>query len=201
MTEQKMDTPISIQEINQKSEEIIKLETRIANLERENAELKEKAFKDGLTGLYNRAFAEEELSRQFLSQKPRQNLLIALIDVDNFKIINDLWSHEAGDNFLKNIGNSLQEVTKRKSTDIASRWGGDEFLLIFPNCSENQKEIMKKRIKNAGEQNQIGLSVGIATLKAGETNKYQNINDFIKAAENEMKQDKPSGDSRQKLYQ
>lgn len=187
--------------VSQKTEEVLKLETRIAQLERENAELKDKAFKDSLTGLYNRAFAEEELDRQFLSQKPRQDLLIALIDVNGFKIINDLWSHEAGDDFLKRIANSLKDVTKRKSTDIASRWGGDEFLLIFPDCSEDQKETIKERIKNAGKQNQIDLSVGIATLKAGEDNKYKNVNEFVKAAEDEMKKDKPTEDSRQKLSQ
>lgn len=180
---------------------IYKLETEISLLKTENEELKEKAFRDSLTGLYNRAFAEEELNRQFLSQKPRQNLLIALIDINNFKIINDLWSHKAGDDFLKKIGESLNFVTKRKSTDIASRWGGDEFLLIFPGCSEDQKETIKERIKNAGKQNQIELAVGFATIKANEDNPYKDVSQFITAAEDKMKEDKLKEDSRHKLSQ
>lgn len=199
MTEQNRDNSIIPQEINQKSEEIIKLETRISDLERENAELKEKAFKDSLTGIYNRSFAQEELERQFLPSKPRQDLSIAFVDIDGFKIINDLKSHEDGDGFLKLVAKSLQESSRE--TDIVSRWAGDEFMVILPNCGEEQKEMMVSRIKKAGQDNLVRLSVGFATIKANEDNPYKNVNEFVTAAESKMKLDKSPEDSRQKLSQ
>ncbi|MBE0411846.1 MAG: GGDEF domain-containing protein, partial [Anaerolineales bacterium] len=87
-----------------------------------------------LTGLYNRRFMEEILERE-LSRAQRQNtsLCVAMLDIKNFKCINDTFGHAAGDALLAELGRILLE-NMRKS-DIACCYGGDEFVLILPDST------------------------------------------------------------------
>ena len=89
------------------------------------------SIRDPLTGLYNRRFMEEalarEISRMTRSQKP---LTVAMLDVDHFKHFNDAYGHEAGDTVLKEFALLLSGF--RQGSDLACRYGGEEFLLILP---------------------------------------------------------------------
>lgn len=90
--------------------------------------LRNMAFNDSLTGLYNRAYCDEEMSR--LSQNRQLPLGIIIGDVNGLKITNDAFGHIAGDKILKQIAEIL--TTSCRKGDIISRWGGDEFVIILP---------------------------------------------------------------------
>lgn len=89
---------------------------------------------DELTGLYNRRFILAELEKQFASvQRYGEPVSVALIDLDNFKSINDTYGHPAGDKVLIAFGKIMS--SRLRETDIYGRFGGEEFFIIFPNQS------------------------------------------------------------------
>jgi diguanylate cyclase (GGDEF)-like protein len=105
----------------------------ITNLRlREN--LKRSAIVDPLTGLYNRRYLNETLSREMArAQRGKQSLGIIMLDVDHFKSFNDNYGHEAGDIVLKEVGGRLKQACR--ASDIACRYGGEEFVLVLPEAS------------------------------------------------------------------
>jgi diguanylate cyclase (GGDEF)-like protein len=134
-------------------------------------ELREQAICDPLTGLYNRRYMEESLSRElFRSQRQKTELCIAIIDIDHFKQVNDSFGHGAGDLVLREVGRILEEHLR--NTDITCRYGGDEFLLVLPDSSsddtyqrlEQIRLLIKEQAIRYGEKllNPITVSIGIA---------------------------------------
>jgi len=97
-------------------------------------ELREQAVHDTLTGLYNRRFLEESLARElYIAQRRNTPLCVALLDIDHFKQINDNFGHASGDALLHEVGLILSG--NLRMSDIACRYGGDEFVLILPDSS------------------------------------------------------------------
>jgi diguanylate cyclase (GGDEF)-like protein len=97
-------------------------------------ELREQAILDPLTGLYNRRYMEDSLARElFRTQRQKSSLCVAMLDIDRFKYINDTFGHAAGDLLLGELGRILRE--NLRMSDIACRYGGDEFVLILPDSS------------------------------------------------------------------
>ena len=143
--------------------------------------------KDSLTGLYNRRFIDKVLPI-FLAQMYRKNekLSIAILDCDNFKIINDTYGHKKGDLVLQEFS-ALLLTTIRKS-DIAARLGGDEFLIIAPYADDKDMEMIIHRFKTGlqelSEKLQIDLSVssGFALYPRD----AQKIDDLIEFADGKM---------------
>jgi diguanylate cyclase (GGDEF)-like protein len=96
--------------------------------------LRQEAIRDPLTGLYNRRFMEESLLREMRrAQRGGQTVAVILLDVDRFKQVNDRFGHEAGDMLLRALGTLLQASSR--GSDIACRYGGEEFVLILPETS------------------------------------------------------------------
>ncbi|BFM10496.1 hypothetical protein R50072_06490 [Simiduia litorea] len=92
----------------------------------------EESWHDPLTGLYNRRFAMREITRLIVEKRRYdRNFSLAIIDMDNLKSINDRLGHLAGDKAIKFIANAMTKVVR--SGDIIARFGGDEFLMVFPN--------------------------------------------------------------------
>ena len=147
------------------------------------------SFHDGLTGLYNRAYFEEELRR--LDTERQLPITIVMGDVNGLKLINDSYGHARGDILLKRIATILKESFRRE--DIISRWGGDEFISILPKTSvENAKNIVKRIKELCSERSTadipLSISFGIATKKKSS----ENIDDILKKAEDRMYKDKIS---------
>jgi diguanylate cyclase (GGDEF)-like protein/PAS domain S-box-containing protein len=96
-----------------------------------NRRLAEQAIQDPLTGLYNRRFMQESINRE-LMRATRHGYPVSLVmcDIDHFKSINDQYGHQAGDKVLKILGSLLKRSCR--SSDIPCRYGGEEFLLVFP---------------------------------------------------------------------
>lgn len=94
-------------------------------------ELRELAIRDPLTGLFNRRRAEESLEAELLrARRSKQPFSAAMIDIDDFKEVNDAHGHQVGDDVLRAFADDLRK--RLRTTDIACRWGGEEFLLILP---------------------------------------------------------------------
>ena len=132
--------------------------------------LREQAIRDPLTGLYNRRVLEETLEREVAhANRDGKGLCIAMIDVDNFKGLNDRHGHTAGDKVLKSLGKILEINTRRG--DIACRYGGDEFAVLMPNSSlegarkraqQWRKEFQLLNQSFNGQEVELTISVGIA---------------------------------------
>ena len=141
------------------------------------------SFHDKLTGLYNRAYFEEELHRLNHSR----NLPISIIigDVNNLKIINDTFGHQHGDQLLFKISTVLRSCFRK--SDIISRWGGDEFSVILPHTSREKGIDIINRIKKVCQKKStltlpLSISIGIATKE----HISENINAVLREAESEM---------------
>ena len=166
--------------------------------EEELRESKEKLEKlariDSLTGCYSRGYGLELLDRQIkLSHRSKSPLLLAFLDVDNFKDINDTFGHEEGDKVLKEVVKLLKSALRE--IDIICRMGGDEFFLTFPDSSLKEAPLIKKRLnKNLTKLNhslkkpyKIELSVGLSRYDPANP---QSMDELIRIADQKMYEDK-----------
>jgi diguanylate cyclase (GGDEF)-like protein len=95
--------------------------------------LRRQSTVDELTGLYNRRYFDETLRRElFRAERKRAALAVVMIDLDHFKRMNDTYGHEAGDIVLREVGRVLRDGVRR--SDIACRYGGEELVLVLPEC-------------------------------------------------------------------
>jgi diguanylate cyclase (GGDEF)-like protein len=124
----------------------LETQLKIATEQRERADaLYELAILDPLTGLYNRRFGEEYLKTEIARTKRTGTpLAVALLDLDEFKSINDHYGHAAGDLVLQEFAHRLRKATR--GSDIAVRLGGDEFLVILSECPPDKVKLVLSRL-------------------------------------------------------
>lgn len=109
------------------------------------------AHVDGLTGLYNRRRFDTTLENEFVkARKSNEPLSIIMIDVDRFKLFNDLYGHQAGDDCLRLIARTIQSHLKR-ATDVVARYGGEEISVILPHTDPERAETIAEQIRAAIE--------------------------------------------------
>ncbi len=123
-----------------------------ASLAIENArlyqEIEQLAETDGLTEVFNRYYFDKALKREVPRVKRyHEPLSLLMIDIRDFKRTNDLYGHPAGDEILKDVARLLMEIVR--DTDIVARYGGDEFVVLMPNTSEEQARLVQERIEKA----------------------------------------------------
>ncbi len=136
--------------------------------------LEEKANKDNLTGIGNRESFEEiyaiELKRARENDLP---LSLMLFDIDNFKVVNDTYGHQAGDNILVEIASIVS--ANIKTHDMFSRWGGEEFILLMPNTTVDGAYLLSEKLRVLIETHHfsytdaITASFGVAEFHTGDT--------------------------------
>ncbi|NWD69048.1 diguanylate cyclase [Pseudomonas gingeri] len=159
------------------------LAERVAHMEQEAQvyrdhleEQRQKALVDPLTGLPNRAAWSERLEQEMEQWQQRGNsLLIAMLDLDHFKRINDNYGHLAGDKVLKIIAGELRK--RLRPGDFIARFGGEEFVLLVPNTSVTAGLKLVESLRAAiaacpfhfkGERVTITVSVGLSAFRSGE---------------------------------
>ncbi len=157
----------------------------------EKRELEERlrflSFHDILTGLYNRTFFQEELRRLDTSRSLPLGILMG--DVNGLKLVNDVFGHEEGDRLLVEAGKILKMSCRKE--DIIARWGGDEFIILFPNVTEETLNNITKRIYDNFQTSKslkipLSISIGYAIKYRPE----EDIEDIIRKAEDNMYQRK-----------
>jgi diguanylate cyclase (GGDEF)-like protein len=121
---------------------------------------------DVLTGLYNRRFVEKHIEAEIArAQRFSQPLTLLAIDLDGFKEVNDTFGHAAGDRVLTHFADRLRKAIR--GSDIAVRMGGDEFLVLLPECTPEQADLLLLRLHDLeleyeGKLVSIGFSAGCA---------------------------------------
>lgn len=159
--------------------------------------LRSQALRDPLTGLYNRRYMEDALQRAAgLAERDGQKLSVIMIDLDHFKRLNDQFGHAKGDSVLRDAAAVL--LHRLRETDIACRYGGEELLVVMPNCDADaaslKAEQLRQGIQALSEPNgaQVSASLGVATLAGGPTS----IRDFLAAADAALYKAKQEGRNR-----
>ncbi len=131
------------------------------------------ATSDALTGLYNRRFGDQRLEAEAArSQRYGRPLTVVAIDLNDFKQINDTYGHAAGDLVLREFSERLNAAIR--VSDVAVRMGGDEFLVILPECPTERVEAMLKRLRTivvefGGHKIPVSFSAGWVGYESGET--------------------------------
>ncbi len=163
-------------------EENTKLAAANVQLEAQSAQLHALAFQDGLTGIANRRHFNERLQKEWRDCRRHQtHLALLIIDIDHFKLFNDHYGHQAGDDCLKLVAKALQERLWR-AHDVVARYGGEEFVCLLPNCEPVHAKAKAEQLRMAIEalgiphaaspvNSMVTISIGIATL-VPENNSY-----------------------------
>ncbi|MCH3959183.1 MAG: GGDEF domain-containing protein [Selenomonas sp.] len=144
------------------------IETTTKELELSNQKLAKLAKIDRLTDLYNRGETEAGLRRMLdQAQQAQKPLAVMMMDVDDFKGVNDHHGHATGDETLRRIAAILRRNT-RKGIDIPGRWGGDEFLVVFGDTDMATAQMIAERIPAAWWQNcRFRMGEGVVTTSIG----------------------------------
>lgn len=152
-------------------------------------ELEEETRRDELTGVYNRAYLDQFLEREFESStRHKWPLSVAFADLDNFKKINDSFGHQAGDRILQATARIIRGNTRE--TDLIARYGGEEFVVVLPATDADTARSICERIvmafRNTGhvigsDHATMTISIGCATH--GTQTLFNSVADFVKAAD------------------
>jgi len=159
---------------------------RLAILEQEN-------IMDPVMGIFNRRYLERRLKEEVMrAQRFNLPLTLLLLDIDNFKEINDKYGHQAGDSVLGSVGECIQKTVR--ITDIVARYGGDEILVIAPNTDVPSAGELAERLRQAvgnspvpvevrtrGLKVRCEVSVGVAGLDRGVTDSLALLSDVDEA--------------------
>jgi diguanylate cyclase (GGDEF)-like protein len=153
-------------------EELHALKRENAALKRENTLLRAASRTDPLTGLANRRAFDERLRSEIArAGRHGQPLSVLVVDIDEFKRINDTWGHDKGDEVLVWVARFLQ--SQLRLTDIACRIGGDEFVVILPATARDGAEALVARLRETlgglrgTSEHPVNMSFGLAALGPG----------------------------------
>ena len=175
------------------------------DLQAANKELKRLTVIDGLTQIANRRHFDNTISLEWKRlSREKEDLSLILCDVDYFKLYNDTYGHQMGDECLKDIAHCLKDAAKRPS-DLAARYGGEEFAVILPNTDPEGATIVAEKIRQKIEKLKINhktstihpyvtLSLGVASVKLPK--KGASAADLLSLADNALYEAKGNGRNR-----
>jgi len=167
------------------------------------------SYLDGLTGIPNRRKFDEQFELTWnIAKRDHIPISIIMIDIDNFKLYNDDYGHQVGDECLIQIAQGLSEVIVRK-TDLIARYGGEEFVCILPNTDETAAFLIAENLRNKIIKLQIphmkGRDGNILTISLGVATSIPKIKDsdyseLIKDADRALYKSKKNGRNKTSIY-
>ncbi|HWP95477.1 MAG TPA: diguanylate cyclase [Syntrophomonadaceae bacterium] len=166
---------------------LLSILTDITHRKQAEEEIKYLSFHDKLTGLYNRAYFEEELKRMDAESQLPISLIMG--DVNGLKLINDALGHQEGDNLLIGVACILKESCRQE--DIVARWGGDEFIILLPGCDMDDAVQVSERIKTGCKGfDTLPIPTSISLGMATKSVLARDVKEIIKEAEDKMYRNK-----------
>lgn len=178
------------------------LEAKINRIIRERnlrAQLRRLSARDGLTGLYNRRYFDQNLRHEAVRAfRQEYSLYLLFIDLDDLKIYNDKYGHQQGDKLIKKLAKIIL-ANIRKDVDSAYRYGGDEFAIVLPHVNQDQALVVAKRLINSFNENHTsntGLSIGLAKLGGCCETLNENLETLIRRADQAVYRAKTNGGNR-----
>jgi len=162
--------------------------TRITELQEQITELQKQAYRDPLTGVYNRRYLEEVGKKEIgRAKRYKTPFSVIMIDINRFKDVNDQFGHSKGDEILKNVASVLGRSCRE--SDMIIRYGGDEFVVLLPNTDKSGAQTTKERIVKTLHVDLplIELSYGVASWS-----EILSLEGLIKEADEEMYFEKTS---------
>jgi len=182
---------------------------KIKELEKKIEELEKLSTYDPLTGILNRRGGREEIELitaglERGSEKPARKFSVLLLDIDDFKAINDTYGHDVGDLVIKSVAEFLKKETRR--SDVVARWGGEEFLVALQNA--DAQDVINMFFNTDAKKSQISLTVKTdkgeveVTLSGGSTNYMprESLDDVVARADQALYKSKESGKNRITKY-
>ncbi len=166
--------------------------------------LRKLVFLDGLTGVFNRRYFDQQISTEWArSSRNNTPLSLILLDVDHFKLFNDRYGHQAGDDALRVISDALKSCLRRPA-DLVARYGGEEFACILPETSFEDALViaheLETRVRNlaiphadSDASTIVTISLGLATRVA---NTSSDVSELIGLADRLLYEAKHSGRAR-----
>ena len=190
-----------VHELTESKKLLEKYSTNLEEMVEQRTEiLKWLSITDPLTGLYNRRYFIEQIELEFKrSKRYSRDLSLLMLDIDHFKLVNDNYGHQIGDIVLRKISSVI--INLLRDSDLAFRYGGEEFMIILPETKSedaiNVAERMKQEIMNTQHNYSsinftVTASFGIVSIK-DMMDKFETIDDIIKKVDDNLYKAKNSG--------
>ena len=179
--------------IEQANKELLMLNEQ---LKEKNEKLLKSAITDELTGVYNRKFFEKRVVEEMeIADRANEHISLIIFDLDRFKLVNDNFGHQFGDEVLKRTTQIAGDLIRK--TDFLNRVGGEEFAIILPNTNKAQAVFVAEKVRKALEDNKH-FKVGQVTGSFGvaERMKAESLRSWYKRADNALYQAKNTGRNR-----
>ncbi|MHA2876285.1 diguanylate cyclase [Vibrio campbellii] len=167
------------------------------HLRETNQHLSEISRKDGLTGLFNRAYWEQSLKEEFAQLKVIEGTSsLVIFDIDHFKKVNDTYGHHTGDEVIRRTSSLLRKTAR--SSDICGRFGGEEFTVLLPHTNQEQANYFAERLRKRIEQEIVKveeflinytISIGVCEYKSY----FESHTQWLKSADAALYRAKESG--------
>lgn len=175
--------------------DITEKKERMLCLEKQNELLEQQSITDSLTGIHNRGAILRELNSRICQSTMNQSpLSIAIFDIDNFKKLNDTKGHVFGDRVLTEVAHTITSAIR--GLDAVGRYGGEEFLVIFPNTRKSNAMVVAERIRESVEK--LDFGDGVKVTISGGIKDYQGeeMTTFIDKADKNLYRAKDEGRNR-----
>jgi diguanylate cyclase (GGDEF)-like protein len=167
------------------------------HLRETNQHLSEISRKDGLTGLFNRAFWEQSLKDEFAQLKVIEGASsLVIFDIDHFKKVNDTYGHHTGDEVIRRTSSLLRKTAR--SSDVCGRFGGEEFTVLLPHTNQEQACYFAERLRKRIEQEIVKvedflinytISIGVCEYKSY----FESHTQWLKSADAALYRAKENG--------
>jgi len=180
----------------------VKLTRQTQALQEAQAKLKEQANRDPMTNMHNRRYFAE-MSEQIVSiaKRIKQPLSFMMIDIDNFKKINDTYGHNVGDEVIKLLANKL--TYRVRESDVAARFGGEEFAIMLPNTdlksASKLAEIIRREVEQIKYNDNLHFTISIGVSEINHEN-IKSVTEALNNSDKALYEAKASGRNRVSIF-